>query len=69
MPHFLMVEHMDMSEEPVKALTEKIHYLYFFTLFRFQESNLLNCFHSIFTPFDTTYEKIGDILHQFGSFS
>ena len=59
-----MVEHMDMSEEPVKALTDKI-IIYTFLPY----VNLLNCFHSIFTPFDTTYEKIGDILHQFGSFS
>jgi hypothetical protein len=59
-----MVEHMDMLEEPAKASMDN-HYFYI-TYF---VSNLLNCFHSVFTPFDATYEKIEDILHQFGSFS
>ena len=64
-PHFQMVEHMDMLEEPVKASMDNP--LFFLTYFVFND--LLNCFRSIFAPFDTTYEKIGDILHQFGSFS
>ena len=60
MQQILMVEHMDIWEEPFKYSIGVI------LLFRFPFTHY-SC--PIFAPFDATYEKIRDVLHQFDSFS